>query len=104
MSTAAAVIAYAGGLLAMVRDSGKPVAVWNPREVATQNVNSDCSGHKKRAYPEAPVTMHAPPVRTGTWFAALATISFPVVFASGHLFSISAEYSPRRAAWLQRAR
>jgi hypothetical protein len=55
----------AAGLEAMVRDSGKPMAVWNPREVAAQNVNGECSGHKNRTYPEAPVTMHTPPVGTG---------------------------------------
>jgi hypothetical protein len=87
MSTAAAVIAYASGLPAMDLDSGKPVTVWNPREVATQNINSECSGHKKRTYPETPVTMHTPPVRSGTWFAALTAISFPVMLASRHLFS-----------------
>jgi hypothetical protein len=48
--------AHASGLLAMVLKSGKPVAVRNPREVATQDVNRERSGHKKRTDPEAPVT------------------------------------------------
>jgi len=77
----------AAGLEAMVRDSGKPMAVWNPREVAAQNVNGECSGHKNRTYPEAPVTMHTPPVGTGARFAALTAISLPVMLASRHLVS-----------------
>jgi hypothetical protein len=87
-----------------VCNSGEPVTMWNPCQIATQNVNSERRRHKKRAHPEAPITMHTLPVRARAGFTAVATISFPVVLASRHLFSISREYSPRRAAWLQRAR
>jgi hypothetical protein len=87
MSAAAAAIGYASGPPAMVRDSGKPVAVWNPREVATQYIDSERSSHKKRTYPEAPITMHTLPVRSGARFTVVATISFMVVLASGHLVS-----------------
>jgi hypothetical protein len=48
--------------------------------------------------------MHPPPVRTGIRLAVIAAISFRVVSVSRHLFSNPALYSPRRAAWLQRAR
>ena len=75
-----------------------PMTVWDPRQVAAQNVDGERSRHKERTYPEAPVTMHALPVRTGIGLTAVATISFMVVLASGHLFSIAASYSPRRAA------
>jgi hypothetical protein len=80
------------------------VPAWNPREIAAENVDRERSRHKDRAYPEAPVTMHTPPVRAGFGFTFVAAVSFVVVLASGHLFSIAALYSPRRAAWLQRAR
>jgi hypothetical protein len=69
---------------------GKPVAVWNPRQINAENVNSERSRHKDRADPEAPVTMHALPVRAGFGFTVVGTVSFMVVFASGHLFSIAA--------------
>jgi hypothetical protein len=52
--------------------SGKPVAMWNPRQVAAQNVNSERSRPKDRADPEAPVTMHALPERAG--FGCLPTL------------------------------
>ena len=104
MSTAAAAIACAGRLLAMFYDSGKPVAMRDPCQVASQNVNSERRRHAKRPYPETPVPMHTLPVRTGARFAAFTTISLMIVPVSCHLFSISAEYSPRRAVWLQRAR
>ena len=78
--------------------------MWNPCQIAAENVNSERSRHEDRADPEAPVTMHALPVRAGFGFTAVAAVSFVVVLASGHLFSIAALYSPRRAAWLQRAR
>jgi hypothetical protein len=64
--------------------------MWNPCQVATENVNSERSRHEDRADPEAPVTMHALPVGAGLRFAAVAAISFMVVLASGHLFSITA--------------
>jgi len=71
--------------------------MWNPGQVAAQNVNSERSRHEDRADPEAPVTMHALPVRARFGFTAVAAVSFVVVLASGHLFSITASYSPRRA-------
>jgi hypothetical protein len=80
------------------------MAIWHPCQVAAENVDGECSTHKERAYPEAPVTMHSLPVRAGFGFTAVATVSFMVVLASGHLFSIAASYSPRRAALLQSAR
>ena len=78
--------------------------MWNPCQVAAENVNSERSRHEDRADPEAPVTMHALPVRTGFGFTAVAAVSFMVVLASGHLFSIAASYSPQRATRLHRAR
>jgi len=72
--------------------SRKPVAMWNPCQVAAQNVNREHSRHEDRADPEAPVTMHTLPVRARLGFAAVATISFMVVLASGHFSSIAARY------------
>jgi hypothetical protein len=48
--------------------------------------------------------MHALPVRAGFRLTTVATVSFMVVLASGHLFSIAASYSLRRAARSKRAR
>jgi hypothetical protein len=64
-------------------------AARNPRKVSTQNVDSNSGNHEGRADPEAPVTMHTPPVWAGIGLATIAAISFAVVSASGHLFSIS---------------
>ena len=72
--------------------------MWNPCQIAAENVNSERSRHEDRADPEAPVTMHALPVRARLGFTAVAAVSFMVVLASGHLFSITASYWPRRAA------
>jgi hypothetical protein len=66
-----------------------PVAVWKPRQVNAENVNGERSCHEDRAYPEAPVTMHTLPVRAGFGFTAVAAVSFMVVLASGHFFSIA---------------
>ena len=72
--------------------------MWNPCQVAAENVNSERGRHEERTYPEAPITMHTLPVRAGLGFTVFATVSFMIVLASGHLFSIAAWYSPRRAA------
>jgi hypothetical protein len=64
-------------------------AARNPRKVSTQNVNGDSGNHEDRANPEAPVIMHTPPVWAGVRLATIAAISFMIVFASGHHFSIS---------------
>ena|ERR1017187_4252768 len=65
-------------------------AARNPRQVAAQNVNGERGKHEDGAYPEAPVAMHASPVWARVGLANLVAISFVVVFAPGHLFSISA--------------
>jgi hypothetical protein len=80
------------------------MAIWRPRQVAAQNIDSECGSDKDSAYPEAPVTVHPPPVRTRIGFTSVAAISFRVVLASCHFVSIAWEYSLLRAAWLQRAR
>jgi len=41
-----------------------PVAIWNPRQIATKHVDGQGRCHENCAYPEAPVTMHAPPIWT----------------------------------------
>jgi hypothetical protein len=89
MLIAVAAIAQASESLAKVHNSGKPVTTWNPRQVATQNVNRERPSHKESTHPKAPITVHTPPVRTGIRFAVFTAISLTVVFASGHLFSIS---------------
>jgi hypothetical protein len=62
-------------------------APWNPCQIPTQNVNRECRKHEDCSCPEAPVTMHPSPVRTGIGLAPVAAISFLIVLASGHLFS-----------------
>ena len=80
------------------------MAVWNPRQIATQNVDRQGRCHENRSYPETPVAMHPSPIWTRARFAAVATISLMIVLVSCHFVSIAGEYSPLRAAWLQRAR
>jgi hypothetical protein len=70
---------------------------WNPRKVSAKNVNGDSRNHEDCADPEAPVTMHTPPVRARIRLATIAAISFEVVFASGHLFSFP-DISERRSS------
>jgi hypothetical protein len=60
----------------------------NPRQVSTQNVNGNSRNHEYGTDPKSPVTMHALPVWARIWFTTIAAISFAVVFATGHLFSI----------------
>ncbi len=69
------------------------MAVWNPRQIATQNINNQSGSHKDCAYPKAPVAMHAPPVRSWIGFASTVAVSFGVVLVSGHYFSISGDQS-----------
>jgi len=76
--------------------------MWNPCQVAAENVNSERSRHQDRADPEAPVTMHALPVRPGFRFTAVAAVSFLVVLASGHLFSITQRQPVRRACYFEK--
>jgi len=71
------------------------MAVWYPRQIATQNIDSERGSHEDRAYPEAPVTMHPSPVRPGIRFTSAVAIPFGVVLVSSHFVSISWEYSPR---------
>ena len=80
------------------------MAIWNPRQVATQDVDGERGGHEDSTNPEAPVTMHPSPVRAGSGFAGSVAVSLRVVLISCQLVSIAEEYSPLRAAWLQRAR
>ena len=80
------------------------MTIWNPGQIATQNIDRERRRHEDCAYPEAPVTMHPSPVRTGIGFAGAVAVSLRVVLVSCQFVSIAGEYSPRRAAWLQRAR
>jgi hypothetical protein len=70
------------------------MAIWNPRQIAAQNIDSQGGSHKDGSCPESPVTMHAPPIRPWIGLSDVTAISFMVVFASGHCVSISGEYSP----------
>jgi ribosomal protein L16/L10AE len=79
------------------------MAIWNPRQVATKHIDRQSRSHQNRAYPETPVTMHPPPVRTRIWLTGVVAIPFKVVLASSHLFSITAEYLLRRVAQFQHA-
>jgi len=60
-------------------------AAWNPRQITTQNVNSECGKHEGGANPEAPVTMHSSPVWARIRLATFAAVSFAVVFAARHI-------------------
>ena len=71
----------------MASDLGELMAVGKQCQVAAKNINRDGRCHEKRTYPEAPVTMHPPPVRAGVGLAAIAAVSFMVMLASGHLVS-----------------
>jgi hypothetical protein len=64
-------------------------AAWNPRQVSTQNVDSDSRNHEDCTNPETPVKMHTPPIWARIWFATIAAVSFAVVFAPGHIYSFS---------------
>ncbi len=75
------------------------MAIWNPRQIATQNIDSERGGHKDSAYPEAPVSMHPPPVRPWIGFASAVAVSFGVVPVSGHCFSLSDVHSQPRAPY-----
>jgi hypothetical protein len=74
------------------------MAIWDPSQIAAQNIDCERGSHEDSAYPEAPVTMHPSPVRARIRFAVFSTISLTVVLASSHFVSIFCEYSPRRAA------
>jgi hypothetical protein len=79
-----------------------PITVEGTRHVSTQREDSKRYKDEGGPHPEAQVTVYMLPMRAR--FVAVATISFPDVPASRHPLSISEEYSPRRAAWLQLAR
>ena len=80
------------------------MAARDPCQVTTQDVDCQRRCQQDCANPEAPVTMHPSPVRTGIGFAGAVAVSLRVVLVSCQFVSIAGEYSPRRAAWLQRAR
>lgn len=80
------------------------MAIWNPRQIAAQNIDGDRGSHEDCAYPEAPVTMHTPPVRPWIGFACAVAVSFGIVPVSSHYFSISCEHSPPFTTMLQRTR
>jgi hypothetical protein len=103
MSTSTTEVVRAGELPAMESTSRKLVPVWQPRQVATQDVDCECPSHEASTYPKAPVMVHPSPVRARIGLSAVAAISFGVVFIARQFPSISAEYSPRRAARLQHA-
>jgi len=71
------------------------VAIRNPCQITTQNIDCERGSHEDSTYPEAPVTMHPSPVRTWIGFACATAIPLEVVLASSHLFPITDEY--RRA-------
>jgi hypothetical protein len=80
------------------------MAIWNPRQIAAENIDSERGRHEHSAYPEAPVTVHPPPVWAGIGLPGAAAVSFRIVLVSSHLFSMAALYRPPRAALLQSAR
>jgi hypothetical protein len=83
--------AHASGLLAMVLKSGKPVAVRNPREVATQDVNRERSGLR---WPIASIHLQqAPAVRDKGFCSSfkLLHIHLSVLHSIGHLGVIASQ-------------
>ena len=74
------------------------MAAWNPRQVATENIDRQCGSHQNHANPEAPVLMHALPIRARAGFTRFAAVSFEVVPVAGHLFSIVAQLRGMRIA------
>jgi hypothetical protein len=81
-----------------------PVAIWNPRQIAAQNIDGERGSHEDRSYPEFPVTVHTPPVRTWGWLAVVTAVSFGIVPVTSHCSSTSDKYSSLRVALLQWAR
>lgn len=77
------------------------MAAWNPRQISSQYVNCKRRKHEDRAHPEAPVGVHAPPIRTGIGFAFVAAHSFVVVLVSCQLLLPDVEFvcvTPRGGA------
>jgi len=85
-----------GSIRRTCRHRWLPMAVWNPRQVTTQNVDGKRRSHQDSAYPEAPVTVHSSPVWASIGLTAVAAISFGIMPVSGHLFSGEADYSSHR--------
>jgi len=73
-------------------------APWNPRQVATENIDCECQCHKDRSQPESPITMHTPPIGPWIRFPKSATVSFGIVLASSHFISIFQKCSPQDVA------
>src|SRR5580692_6267818 len=72
------------------------MSIWNPCQVATQNVDHERCSHEDCSYPEAPVAMHPSPVRARIGLTAVVAIPFGIVFVSSHTTSISAGQLQRR--------
>jgi hypothetical protein len=64
------------------------MAIWDPSQIAAQNIDCERGSHEDSAYPEAPITMHPPPVRTGIGLPTVVAIALHVVLASRHFVSI----------------
>jgi len=67
------------------------MSIRDPRQIATEYVDCERGSHQDSAYPEAPVTVHTPPIRPRIGFPAIAAVSFGVVLVSSHSFSISVD-------------
>jgi hypothetical protein len=67
------------------------MTIWNPCQIATENVDCKRRSHEDSAYPEAPVAMHPSPVRARIRLTAVAAIPFGIVPVSGQFFSVPAE-------------
>jgi hypothetical protein len=94
------------------------LGVRHPRQVIAQDIDRDGREHKEQADPDAPITMRAFPVRIRLMMNAVASrgamlvrTMFTFIYWHGtsivckrKSFSIAVLYSPRRAAWLHRAR
>ena len=67
------------------------LAVRNKRQVNREDIHRNRNRHQPRAYPESPVLMHPPPIRPRIRLTMFPCISFQIVLASCHLFSIIAD-------------
>ena len=61
----------------------------HPCKITAEHVDSQRACHKRRPNPEAPVSMHAPPIRPRIWLATVAAVSFWIVLVSRHCFSVA---------------
>jgi hypothetical protein len=85
-------------LLLSLRDLSRQhlsrLAARNPRQVSIQDFDGERYKHESCTNPEAPVTVHAPPIRPWIRLARVAAIALRIVPVSGHFLSVPASKLP----------